>query len=333
MPIPRISVIIGAYNAARTIRATLDSVLAQTVPPDEILVMDDGSGDDTAAILNSYRPRVTVLQQMNSGCAASRNALLAHATGDMIAFLDSDDIWHPRYLEFQAVAFVRNPTAGLLFSGHIDFEGYGRFHWYDSVQDRSSWTKLMEPAEFIKQYYEDTDPFTSPSYCCVRREPLLLAGPDPFKIEGADDAYFFTLIPLLGWSVVYNPTPLVARRILGSSQSANTLWAKGCTVKVFETLAEGYSQSADSKLRREFEKRFASRTREYAKLLRGAGKTSEARSQLVSSLSIDKNPESMAKSLVLLLLIQLPIPFRPAWSYAGRRAAVIEKHMGIVEPE
>lgn len=125
MPEAKISVTIPAYNAERTIRATLDSVLEQTLPPDEILVMDDGSSDDTRSIIDSNEPRITVFQPKNAGSATARNALCACAKGDMIAFLDSDDVWHPRYLEFQKRAFERNPTAALFFTGHVDFGDTG----------------------------------------------------------------------------------------------------------------------------------------------------------------------------------------------------------------
>src|ERR1035438_3408854 len=97
----KISVIIPAYNAAATIKATLEAVLSQTVSPHEVLVFDDGSTDNTADLLESYKPRVTVFRQSNQGAAHARNFLCAQARNDMLAFLDADDIWHPRYLEVQ----------------------------------------------------------------------------------------------------------------------------------------------------------------------------------------------------------------------------------------
>ena len=97
-----ISVLIPAYNCQATIRETLDSVLAQTRQPDEILVMDDGSTDQTPAILEFYKPRVQVLRQENQGVAAARNSLLERAQGDLLAWLDSDDVWHPHCLDIQS---------------------------------------------------------------------------------------------------------------------------------------------------------------------------------------------------------------------------------------
>jgi glycosyltransferase involved in cell wall biosynthesis len=94
-----------AYNAAATIARSIESVLAQTLASFELLVIDDCSSDDTPAIARRYADqdaRVTYLRQSaNGGVAAARNAGLDRATGEFIAFLDSDDGWHPRKLELQ----------------------------------------------------------------------------------------------------------------------------------------------------------------------------------------------------------------------------------------
>ncbi|MBF9036419.1 glycosyltransferase [Rhodobacterales bacterium HKCCE2091] len=98
----RVSVVIPAYNASTTLDRTLDSVRAQTVSDIEILVVDDGSVDDTAAKAARHAdedPRVRVISQPNAGVAAGRNAGIAAATGDWVAPLDADDIWHPRTVE------------------------------------------------------------------------------------------------------------------------------------------------------------------------------------------------------------------------------------------
>lgn len=88
-----LSVIIPVYNGARYLAETLDSVFAQTVPADEIVVIDDGSTDNSPDILNSLKGRLTIRRQENQGVAAARNAGLAIASGDLISFIDQDDIW------------------------------------------------------------------------------------------------------------------------------------------------------------------------------------------------------------------------------------------------
>jgi glycosyltransferase involved in cell wall biosynthesis len=107
-----VSVVIPAYNSAGWIAEALASVAAQTAPADEVLVVDDGSTDGTAELVESLGARC--LRQANAGCAAARNAGVRAATGDLIAFLDADDLWTPEKLEVQAEHMERNP--GLLYT-------------------------------------------------------------------------------------------------------------------------------------------------------------------------------------------------------------------------
>lgn len=109
-----VSVIIPTYNRADLIGATLDSVLAQTYPHIEVLVADDGSTDDTAAVVAGYGERVTFLPLPHVGLpAAARNAAIARARGAYLAFLDSDDLWLPDKLARQVTALEAYPDAGL----------------------------------------------------------------------------------------------------------------------------------------------------------------------------------------------------------------------------
>jgi glycosyltransferase involved in cell wall biosynthesis len=96
-----ISVIIPAFNAEATLAETIESVLAQTIPADEIIVVDDGSNDDTAALASAYSG-ITVIRQENRGGAAALNAGIRASTGDLLAFLDADDLWEADKLEKQS---------------------------------------------------------------------------------------------------------------------------------------------------------------------------------------------------------------------------------------
>lgn len=97
----RVSVLIAACNAAAYIAEAIDSVRNQTCPPDEIVVIDDGSSDGTRAIIEGFGGNVVSLSQPNRGQAAALNAALATATGDLLGFCDADDLWTPRKLEIQ----------------------------------------------------------------------------------------------------------------------------------------------------------------------------------------------------------------------------------------
>lgn len=101
---PTVSVVIPCYNAAPFLRETLDSAINQTYPPLEILLIDDGSTDDSAAIAESYGPPVRVIRQPNQGESVARNRGIDEAKGDWIAFLDADDLWDAQKTEKQVAA-------------------------------------------------------------------------------------------------------------------------------------------------------------------------------------------------------------------------------------
>lgn len=89
----KVSVIIPVYNGSKYLAMALDSVLAQTYPLHEIIVIDDGSTDSSPGILRSYGDRLRVIRQTNQGVAAARNVGLQHASGELTTFLDQDDLW------------------------------------------------------------------------------------------------------------------------------------------------------------------------------------------------------------------------------------------------
>lgn len=94
----RISTVITAYNTERYIASTIESVLRQTRPSDEIIVVDDGSTDGTPDILRGFGARLQVISQQNGGPSRSLNVAVAASTGDALAFLDGDDLWLPEKL-------------------------------------------------------------------------------------------------------------------------------------------------------------------------------------------------------------------------------------------
>jgi glycosyltransferase involved in cell wall biosynthesis len=114
---PIISVVIPIYNAEKTIRETIQSVLAQTFTDFEIIAIDDGSQDSTVEIIDRLQdPRIKVISYPNGGNVISRNRGLEHARGEYISFLDSDDLWTSDKLESQLNALKQNPTAAAAYS-------------------------------------------------------------------------------------------------------------------------------------------------------------------------------------------------------------------------
>src|SRR4051794_23797374 len=114
-----VSVVIPAFRAARTIGRAIDSVLAQTYPASELLVVDDGSPDDLAAAVEPYGDRVTFIRKPNGGAASARNLGVDRSQGDLVAFLDADDYWEPHNLARQ-VEILGQPDVGLPASRYFE---------------------------------------------------------------------------------------------------------------------------------------------------------------------------------------------------------------------
>lgn len=108
---PLVSVIIPVYNGARFLRAALESVFAQTYPAFEVIVVDDGSVDDSGVIAQSF-PEVNYIRQENQGVAAARNNAIEAARGEFFAFLDQDDLWTPEKLKVQVEHLLSHPELG-----------------------------------------------------------------------------------------------------------------------------------------------------------------------------------------------------------------------------
>jgi len=119
---PLISVIIPTYNCAAYVGQAIASVVAQTYDRHEIIVVDDGSTDETKNVLGPYWEQIRYVYQDNRGLAGARNTGIREAQGDLIAFLDADDIWFSNKLALQVHAFKRHRKAGVVFADFMDFD-------------------------------------------------------------------------------------------------------------------------------------------------------------------------------------------------------------------
>jgi len=147
-----IGVVIPAYNAAKHIRRAIDSVLVQTRSPDEIIVVDDGSTDDTANIVEGYGAAVKLIRQANAGASVARNTAVNAATSEWIAFLDGDDEWLPHNLLLQTQLLQRNPE--LVWSA-------ANFIWCHCGQnihtqklDEAKGRALLDGRDFFEDYFD-----------------------------------------------------------------------------------------------------------------------------------------------------------------------------------
>jgi glycosyltransferase involved in cell wall biosynthesis len=309
------SVLIPCYNAAATIAATLDSVLAQTHAPHEVLVYDDGSTDASAEIVGRYGPPVRLLGGPNRGVAHARNQLCAAARGAQVAFLDADDLWHPRYLAAQARLIAEFPAAIATFTGHLDVPGMAAFAWPEDDPEIAG--ELIDPVGFLARYNREPMEFGM-SWFSLRTEALRHLGDRPFYDGGAEDAYLHNLLPLVG-SVARCAAPLATYRILDGSLSSDRLWSSGKVIDAFTLLARRYAdEAAPRSLRRALRAVTASRKRDYGKHLMGAGRAAEARAVFAGSIRDSARADSVVKSMTLLGLTVAPRPLQPTWPQVAR---------------
>jgi glycosyltransferase involved in cell wall biosynthesis len=119
--VDRVAVILGVRDGERYLAEAIDSALGQTRPPDEVVVVDDGSRDGTAAVADGYGPAVRCIRRQPEGPAAALNVGVEATTGELIGFLDSDDLWNPRKLELQCEAFDRDRSLDMVFGGVEQF--------------------------------------------------------------------------------------------------------------------------------------------------------------------------------------------------------------------
>ncbi len=172
---PAFSVIIPVYNRAEMIRRAIDSVLNQTNPPAEIIVVDDGSTDDTSQVLKSYRPEIQIIQTENRGVAAARNTGIARAQSEWITLLDSDDQWLPDKLR-RAVKFIEeNPELRIFQSEEIWIRNGRRVNPKNKHRKPAGWIFesslklcLVSPSAvvFQKSLFEETGGFDESMTVC-----------------------------------------------------------------------------------------------------------------------------------------------------------------------
>lgn len=130
---PTVSVVIPTYNGAHFLPDALDSVLTQTVTPDEVIVVDDGSTDDTRNVVSAYADRVRYLHKANGGPSSARNAGIRASRGALIALLDNDDRWLPTKLEKQVQYLEDNPDVDLVHCDVLFWEAESGKLWHPGI--------------------------------------------------------------------------------------------------------------------------------------------------------------------------------------------------------
>jgi glycosyltransferase involved in cell wall biosynthesis len=201
---PVVSCIVPVYNGERYLAEALESILGQTYRPVEVIVVDDGSTDGTAAVLAAYGQRITCLHQTNAGHAAARNRGLAVARGEFLAFLDADDLWHPEKLALQMARFQARPELDASITQVQNF-------WMPELD--------AEAAYFRDQRRGGPLPGYSPVTLLASRGLFSRIGPFNAALRHGADTDWFLRATEQGAVVELLPRVLVYRRLHASNFS------------------------------------------------------------------------------------------------------------------
>jgi GT2 family glycosyltransferase len=213
--VPRVTIVTPAYNAQRSLAATLESALRQTVRDFELIVVDDGSTDGTLGVAESYAardPRVRVIRQPNGGSAVARNTAIRAARGEFFALLDSDDLWMPDFLASQLAILTEHPDIDIVSANAINLGGELDGTPLKPVSDGWAPISLLDLIEV-----ED-------SVCIMtvfRRKVVdCTGGFDPSVLDN-EDYDLWLRAACAGCAIVFNARPSGYYRRDNSSKSAN----------------------------------------------------------------------------------------------------------------
>jgi glycosyltransferase involved in cell wall biosynthesis len=202
---PLVSVIIPVYNGERYLSRAIESVIAQEYRPIEIIVVDDGSTDQSARVIRRYQECIYLFQQ-NQGHASARNLGALKAQGELIAFLDADDVWLPSKLLFQVRYLIEHPDIGYVIT-----------HMRPMLEDGVNW-----PSSLNRAYYTKNPPCYLPSALLVRREVFLGVGLFDTRYRHASDSDWFLRAKDAGVKMAILPEVLVEKHIHSSNLSHET---------------------------------------------------------------------------------------------------------------
>lgn len=198
--IPRFSVIIPAYNSVATLGRAIESVRAQTWPVHEIIVVDDGSSDDTASVAESFGDAVKLIRQTNSGVAAARNAGAGAATGDWLAFLDADDWYAPDRIRLHAEWIAEDNTLNFLTGDYEYRDDSGNLLGTSMAQHeagRMMLTKAQGKSRVVMDRPNEIEAFVADHFgdthtLSVPRQTFLELGGYPPGFKVCEDVHFLT---------------------------------------------------------------------------------------------------------------------------------------------
>lgn len=243
---PKFSVIIPVYNGAATIKRAIESVLAQSWPAHEIIVVDDGSTDSTAKTVSDFEGRIRYIRQDNAGVSAARNNGANQATGDWLAFLDADDWYYPDRLQVHAEWIMRDLKLDFL-TGDYDYVRTDGSRISGSMEKNMSGQTMLKKAagtdrvvmvedelgDFVADHFGDTHTLSVP------RQRFLSLGGYPTGYRVCEDVFFLTKLCAVSKRVGVICRPMAAYLIHDASATRrNPLQAQIDNVQTLVALAK-----------------------------------------------------------------------------------------------
>lgn len=244
----RFTAVIPAYNAERTLGESIRSVLAQTAQDFELVIVDDGSEDGTAAVARSFQsdPRVQLVQQENRGLAASRNTGIAHAGSEYVSFLDSDDLWMPSFLAATGDALDSDPGAAFAYTDGWALDDASRRIKRTTVmvRQRPPVPPPRDANEFLRQLVRRNFVLAEAT---VRVSVLERVGPFNAALPAVEDYELWLRLVANGYRALRPPGLLLIRRDRPDSMSKDHLLMYRAHREVWRLVAEEHPAPPDVK--------------------------------------------------------------------------------------
>lgn len=233
----KVSVVIPAFNQARYLAQAIESVLNQTHPQLEIIVVDDGSTDETPQVLARFAkcPSVKVVSQTNAGLPAARNRGLQEATGDYVCFLDSDDYYAPEKISKQAQRLDEDPELGLVYCDIVTVDEAGQ-----AVAEQYSIGKIGRVLSGLIFQSLILGGYFPPHTVMIRRSVLTALGPFDAALGGHADYELWLRVTAAGHRACYLDEPLAFYRTHPNSMSKDGLHMNETRIATFRKLAALY---------------------------------------------------------------------------------------------
>lgn len=325
-----VTAVIAVFNGAVHIVEALDSVLDQTAPVAEIVIVDDGSSDDSVDVIQRYislnstaELPISLVLQENSGQGSARNTGVSHATGQIIGFLDQDDSWHPQHVEKLISYFENNPSLGWVYSDFNQFDEYGLYL-------RRSFLKLHSYVPPAKSLFAliGNDLMMLPSASLIRKKAYQEVEGFDTQFRGYEDDDLFVRIFAHGWNFEFCEQGLVNYRIHANNSSRGLSFPESRRKfyrKYREYLSQG-NENYPKYFHQHLAPRMVSAIIQDA-VIAGRDGSPEAKALAISFLKeIYEDKGFTARDRLTLLLVRSDIALRVA-------LAVRRKFKKIVKPE